>query len=609
MINTAGQDQWVSEDARYFRQPHAPARPAGGDASADSSLTTLEDALLNFCVKARTLDQHARFCQQQLLKVPDGRDASLEEIKRLLVGLTADGHLVSERFLLERCRQVASRGVPENKIDRVGFVTCERPESLLRCVTSFVSNARTHGRDCQFIITDDTRDPKVCDETREAVRALAKDRGVEIAYHAAEEKRRFVELLAAREGGIPREVIEFALFDVEGCGVSTGANRNALMLYTLNRLVFCADDDVVCRVAPAPGAEGVLVVGNSERLNDFWFFPNREAVLKAVEFIDLDVLALHEELLGAEVARCVSERADDSALRLEAFDHQFYNSLTAGKARVRFTYNGVCGDSGMKSPSRYLSLGGPSRARLLDTEMHYRTVCKSREVLRTSMRPLITSNAWCMATSFAYDNRSLLPPFFPVMRNSDGVYGQILKVTLKDACYGHLPYMLLHAPLEQRAYADPLEFNAAAFLSSFNIVIACLRSYTTRGGSSADVADNICRLGRHLSEIGSLPPPDFQEFIRLQLIPMWHTQAEALERSLRLHRGTPAYWAEDVERQLNNLRKVLLRTDMTPINLSRGRKPEEARLLMRRLIYRFGQVLCWWPAIISAAAAADNTSR
>ena len=64
--------------------------------------------------------------------------------------------------------------------------------------------------------------------------------GTAIHYAGAEEKRDYTDALACR--GIPKEVAEFALFNLHNAATSAGACRNALLLHTvgetlLSRLV------------------------------------------------------------------------------------------------------------------------------------------------------------------------------------------------------------------------------------------------------------------------------------------------------------------------------------------------------------------------------------
>jgi hypothetical protein len=74
-----------------------------------------------------------------------------------------------------------------------------------------------------------------------------------------EEKRRFSHRLV-REGGLPKELVQLALFDVHRMGFTAGANRNALLLGTAGELMLCADDDTVCHLVEPPGGDERLVL-------------------------------------------------------------------------------------------------------------------------------------------------------------------------------------------------------------------------------------------------------------------------------------------------------------------------------------------------------------
>ena len=51
-----------------------------------------------------------------------------------------------------------------------------------------------------------------------------------------------------------------------------------------------------------------------------------------------------------------------------------------------------------------------------------------------------------MTTFFGFDNRLLLPPFFPVQRNADGIFGLVLQKCVDGSRVAFLPSVLLHAP-------------------------------------------------------------------------------------------------------------------------------------------------------------------
>ncbi len=600
------ESQLANNSTRYFTCPDLLRLPLGEDVLVYSSiikkmslLSNLKGTLLNHCRTPRTLEEHALGCHQRL-------EAPVDVIKAQLTALVEEGHLLPEQFILRRSRQIKPDD-PPRKIDHIGVITCNRPAQLHRCLSSYISNVRESGRHVSYVVADDTRDTHIRSDTRCMLRALGKEHAVEIAYLGFEEKRELAVRLAA-SGEIPEEVIDFALFDVDNCGLSIGANRNALLLQTAGSLVLSTDDDVFCHIALPPGARNSLVMGDLENCNEHWFFPSREVALKVVEFTDVDALAIHEEILGADAVDYLSTLKGNDAFEVRDLDPFFFRSLMSGRARIRFTYAGTIGDSALRSPIRFLFLDGPSRSRFLENEELYRSACRSREVMRSVRQPVLTKHSWCMTGAMAFDNRTILPPFFPVERNEDGVYGDTLRVTMKDVCYGHLPYAFLHDPPDSRTYAKEQLFQAATYLHSSHIVIACIKSFHDPY-KFLPLSDNLGRLGEHLSTIGSLPLKDFEELVRVQLLRVRSAQVTSLESFLRKHRGTPSYWSEDVERYIDTLRKHLMHSDsIYPRDLLSARSPEEALLLTRQQIYKFGQLLVWWPAMFENAKSLQASS-
>jgi hypothetical protein len=122
----------------------------------------------------------------------------------------------------------------------------------------------------------------------------------------------------------------------------------------------------------------------------------------------------------------------------------FFRRLGPCGGRVVVTAAGVMGDSGMGSPSYFLSLRGASRARLLQSEGVYRYALARQQVLRAVPRATVCDAPYCMALNLGLDNRDLLPPFTPVQRNQDGVFAAILRTCCSGDYFGFLPWMILH---------------------------------------------------------------------------------------------------------------------------------------------------------------------
>src|ERR1700704_2573093 len=164
--------------------------------------------LLAACDTFRTIDEHAR--------VATGDLTTAVAVRAQLEAFARDGLLVEEEALRAGCRAAAQKEDPVT-ISTVSVVTADRVGSLRQCLSSYLDNARSHDRTISVQVMDDARTAKARTQTQQLLSALARERGAEIVYAGADEKRALARALGA-DGEIPPEVLEFALFDPETCG-------------------------------------------------------------------------------------------------------------------------------------------------------------------------------------------------------------------------------------------------------------------------------------------------------------------------------------------------------------------------------------------------------
>jgi len=461
----------------------------------------------------------------------------------------------------------------------VGIVTRNRMASLVACLESYLGNCRRHGRNPEFVVTDDSPGVETQDQTRAALQRLQHHVGGPIRYAGWRERSRFAQALA-RESAVPLQTIRFALFGDNRCALSTGANRNSLLLDTVDALVLSVDDDTRCRIAVPHDAEDAHAFFSGYDPTEFWFFPDHASAIESISFVDVDALGCHEELLGNAVA----ELGD-----------------AAPNGRVAITLHGLVGDSGMASPRYYLSLAGASRERLVASPSAYRSAFRSREVLRTVRRPTVCSGPFCMTTFFGYDHRLLLPPFFPVQRNSDGIFGLVLQKCVDGSRSAFLPWVLLHVPPAPRAFEPDEIWTDAGSVRTADIVIACVFAHQAGNAPQSD-AMRLIHLGRHLRWLGALKLLDFESHVRS--LQQYRNLAfiTILESQLQTYGGSPGFWAEDVRRMVERMSKATTAEDyLVPRDLRDGRDAEEARRLTQELVAKFGELLEAWPTMVAAA--------
>jgi hypothetical protein len=472
-------------------------------------------------------------------------------------------------------------------VTAVGFVTHDRVASLVGSVESYLANGRRHARPSEFVIMDDSAGHQTGPRARPALRDLPTAAGQIIRFAGLEEKKRFATSLV-RESSVPRPVVDFALFGDTRCGLLTGANRNTLLLDTVDTMVVGADDDTLARTASAPERQDPVVFSPEYEPREFWFFPDRRAALEAVPPIETDVLAAHEQFLG----RTLDDVGLVTGLR-----------SAAGEGRIVITLPGLVGDSGMGAPHDLLTLAGASRARLLASQAAYRSALRSREVLRAVRQPTIAASAFCMTTFFGFDNRLLLPPFFPVARNSDGIFGLMAQRTVEGSHVAFLPWVLLHAPREPRAFKGDEAWTGPDRVRMADILIASILVYESgeAGRVAGGYGAGLRRLGTYLRDLAQLKIDEFEAFVtsaqRLRNL----TLAARLETRLSEYGASPAFWADDARKSIDWLRRSAAGQNyIVPRDVGETGDVDGTRRLARQLVAQFGSLLEAWPTLVEA---------
>ncbi|HEY4118913.1 MAG TPA: hypothetical protein VGM56_13700 [Byssovorax sp.] len=534
------------------------------------------------CLGFATLDAHAARGARQ------GRAAAA--VRADLAALAEAGLLVSRAELARRL-DVA----PESRSARIGLVgvpTRDRPESLRAALEGYVANAARHERALTIAVFDQSSTDARRAATRDVASRASDASDVAVRYVGARDVEAFAARLAAR-AEVSRDVVDFAVANPERCPFTVGASRNAMMLLGAGGLLAMADDDTRCLVAPAPfGSPGVAVTSRSDPSEHA--FPDDGATAIAA---DVDVWSLHESLLGARPGDATREA---SAVELDGVTSMFFRRVEGG-ARVVTTQLGCAGDAATGSMHHLLTLGGASRARLLVSEATYRRAMMERRVVRAASRPTVGDGAGFMSTCVGLDARALLPPFFPVQRNGDGVFGLALRVTSLGALSGWLPWTVGHAPPESRATSMEAALDGVGRMSTGDVVW-CLVLGSRVEADSRDPSRALVALGDTLARWGALPLGEFEEIARLHALRARARDLAMLGDLVAAHRGAPAFWARDVERVRLRLTELVTHHALAhPVDLCAAFGDVEGRHKLRTLVRRYGELLRAWPALSAAA--------
>jgi hypothetical protein len=594
------------ENSEFFRRAAIKVFSVVEDSQAvyvsdQQPVTILPSFVADFvsgCEKFRPFEEHLRrYASYHQLDL-----AELGSLKSWLPQLLDAGLFISTAQLREACSANSdSSSVSPARITSIGFPTRNRVKLLQRGMESFILNAKSYGRDLDFIVADNSSNPKAVTSCKEMLEAIQRQHNVRCYFAGEQEKKRFAKALASLSEVHP-ETIDFALFNSGSYGFAGGANRNALLLQEAGNVFSSVDDDALCDLALAPQPRTGLTLFSDRDGFERYFFATSESAFRAAAFVEKDYCAMHEELLGKPVGSIVAEAKGE--LHFEKISDELLGRLQTGKGRILSTFAGVVGDPGIPTAYFYLGYRGDSFGRLTKSEDIYRTSLRSRAVHATLSGLAISDASISPGFSIGFDGRELLPPFLPVLHTEDFVYGATLWKCCPHAFLGHLPYALRHEPPAGRSMIVPGDLspeNRVVIWDFGHIVRKIILEYWPRPGENT-AAIRMRGVGRHLREIADTDFATFVEFLRLQILHHESLKIGYLEHRLKKEAEAPDFWRKDVEAYLQHTREALTFDDFDiPLDWKNKTDADSARREMQRLLLQFGQLLEVWPDLIEAA--------
>lgn len=558
--------------------------------SLDSGELTTLDAetagVLRLCCGYKTLEDHAE-------ALVSGNHMSRGASRETLHTLVATGLLRPIAFNSHLSAGAAPRPMP--LVTTVGIPTRDRPRMLERCLSSSIAHCNQFGHNVHFVVVDGSQVEENRRLNQAVVYSSLRQCGHRIDYVGYAEAERLRCALAAE--GFGYHVLEYSL--TPG---ALGANRNLLLLLTAGRPFLMLDDDILLDTWNLPGCDTQMMFAGHEDPRETRFFASRIKALEAVQKTPIDVLRIHSELLGRSASE-LYKRESAPHILAQACVHLITllaNSSAAGMIRV--TCCGIAGDCGADSPHVLLLSTLPCRSEILRDRGTFELAMSSREALRLAPRYLVTHNSGCMGYCMGVSSSGVLPPFLPIGRNSDGVFGRILSTIDTSALFGHVPCGVIHD--SQR----PSRFGTVNLLASHTRLFEVVFAILFRCGP-AIIAKSVAARRRMLSavfrELAELELDEFAAFVAGAVLEWKCRQldhADAISRNGQ----RPAYWRDALERCRTELYAHAVCPDyFVPVEFHH--KPRREALSSVQLCLRqYGEVLDMWPALMAAAQRLDR---
>jgi hypothetical protein len=507
-------------------------------------------------------------------------------------------------------RALASPDSPDTRLSlsAVGITTRERPALLERSLNALAANTRARSRPLRVDVIEDSRCETAAAENRLRLTRLASSAAAVIRYASRADRQLFAERLS-KLAGVEPATTEFGLLGDKSPAINTGAGRNCLLLANAGNAFLHADDDLSWRVARPPELHSGLALSSSRDPTHFWFYAGPEETESSADWVECDFLGLHEQLLGRSVAGCVAGLRGEEALHLDGLDVETGWRLRKWGGRVAATSSGIIGDSGTGG-SAYLFLEPESHGRLIQSEKKYRQYVQSRQVQRCVARRTISSGDFCMGGNLALDHRFPLPPFLPVDRNSDGLFGALLRHCFPESYFGFLPGPVQHKPEPGRTDTFERIWAQQRRITSNHVVMALFDLWRRRLEPPLAGYAALQRLGTFFRECGGMRSEDLEELLRLHFLELFAEQQKLIEISTYDEEACPPFFAKYLRRYVEEKRKgILAEHYAVPADLRETLGLEEARASIKRILQRFGELLCAWQRIVEAAQELSRQGR
>jgi hypothetical protein len=485
--------------------------------------------------------------------------------------------------------------------DRVALVcpTCDRPAALDAALRSYAADERRSGERCDLIVGDNSIDRENRRRNTNILQRLDRTGGGPTYYAGIDEKTRFAAELAGA-AAVDAEIIDFALFDSLGTGLATtGANYNALLIHSVGSLVLAFDDDTVCRPAQLPSVRpGYRALDNGDGLvpcwpAELWTFDDLGAAWRHVRTDSgrSAVRAQCEILRGA-----VSSAAREGTAAGDA--------ASPPPPKVRVVLPGLVGDCGWASPSLFLFLTGNSLTRLVEDQQAYAAACTRRTVVKSvECLTLVPRCQNMMCMFFGVDNRDLVPPFLPVGRGTDHLWGTLVSACHPGEYFAHLPLLLCHDPRETRRFWSGEIVRSMSGIETAYVLSALVRAWDPPPDGRPTSADRMAALGAFLESTATATAAAFSRRIVDTIAIEWTSTVRGLDARLATHGATAPWWRDDVTRATSLFQQSLDRKDFAcPLDLRIRHDAASGLAALQRITRMFGRLLQVWPRVWHASA-------
>ncbi|MDP9050960.1 MAG: hypothetical protein M3O31_09620 [Acidobacteriota bacterium] len=390
-------------------------------------------------------------------------------------------------------------------LDLIAIPTKGRAEALGNCLESIVADPAVGTRNLSILISDASDGEVEAASTRATIESIAAKSSISFIY-LGERYKRLVSQRLIKEN-IPSDVVKFCLSIGQGFQNHYGANRNLILLATIGHRVLGCDDDVMFYGPDESNTNRIECFDHHDPYEYDWHSDHDSCLSDTVPNCN-SILSFHGAFLGATVPQIVKDPRTDHSKSCECI---VLNALT-GQGYVSVTTMGTLGSPTTLSPlpllfscRRKLPLNENNNGLQIDQ------LASTLKVKRFVHKAAFGHRTPFLAAVYGFDNSRLLPPFFPIGRGEDSLWGKLLSESGVDF-FMHLPSTTLHQrPKAHRGYSisAPAAFRQTQIV---DLLQECL-GHALLGRTHASLDRQMNDFSAFLSTTATLSTRSFTSFL------------------------------------------------------------------------------------------------
>ena len=406
-------------------------------------------ATLVSCNQFQTLDQHVA----NIVNTNPGMQGQQADIRDVLQTMLDSGIMVSAKNL---CDTLTRKPETPDEVEIihspvVAIITWERPEALERLLASIVSNCSTKKLHHLYVI-DDSRKTENISQNQALVKKFAAEIETPLKYFGQDEQQSLLDHLAKRLPEHENAIRFLADQSKWRDHWTSGLARNLALLLSCGRRLVMMDDDTLCDVYDPARPKPDITFSDEPREADF--FANEKGWMARHQPMNPDPVDRHMQCLGLTFSEALDVLGKNH-LKPAGFTNAttLLTSELHADSPVVVTECGSLGCPGTGSNTWLPDMAPASLKRMLASEKKTNDAINTRFVWVGRNQPHFAPRP-NMSANTGFDNRQLLPPYLPITRGEDQLFGYLLDFIFPSAVTLDYAWAVPHLPIPLREWLD-----------------------------------------------------------------------------------------------------------------------------------------------------------